>query len=292
MTDRLAITKTHKLFIGGSFPRTESGRSLKIVDNSEQVVAHLCRASRKDLRNAVEVAAKAQPGWQKATAYLRGQILYRMAEMMEGKRAELAETISSVTEHGQAEAEVAASIDRLVAFAGWADKHQQVLGCANPVSGPYHNFTFPEPIGVIAAISGDTWPLLELVSLIAPVICTGNAVVALASQSNPIPACIFAEVCATSDVPGGVVNILTGFRDELIEHIAMHRQIGGVLGSAELSSDERTALRLGSAENLKRVAFVSPGEDTGDWLNAELCHSPAWLEPAVEFKTIWHPSAS
>ncbi|QKK08192.1 MAG: aldehyde dehydrogenase family protein [Planctomycetota bacterium] len=296
MTTRLPIAKTYKLFIGGKFPRTESGRSIKIADAAGNTLAHTCHGSRKDLRNAVEAAAGAQPGWAGATAYLRAQILYRLAEMMEGKAGELAE--AHRLEAGATD-EVAAAIDRVVHYAGWADKYPQVLGCANPVSGPYHNFTVPEPVGVVGIVCPDEHPLLSLVSLVAPVVCAGNACVLLASETNPIPACILAEAVATSDMPGGVVNILTGKRDELLPHFASHREIAAI-HAAGVSLEERRTLELGAAENLKRVTVrdsfrarsTSEEPSSLDWFDDELCEGPQWIEPFVEYKTIWHPSSA
>jgi acyl-CoA reductase-like NAD-dependent aldehyde dehydrogenase len=220
MGERLGITKTYKLYIGGKFPRTESGRTLVVTDASNTLTAHVCHASRKDLRDAVEAAGKAQDGWANATAYLRSQIIYRLAEMMEGKRGELAAAIGD-----GGEAETDAAIDRVVHFAGWCDKFSMVAGGANPVAGPYHNFTVPGPVGVTGVICPDTHPLLALVTLVAPVIAMGNACVVLASESNPIPAMVLAEALATSDLPAGVVNILTGRRDELVPHYASHRAL-------------------------------------------------------------------
>lgn len=303
MPDRLEVTKTYKLFIDGKFPRSESGRTLVVTDRRAgavgggavgRVFAHTCRASRKDLRDAVVAARKAQPGWRGATAYLRGQILYRIAEMMEGKRAEFAEAIAVTRAAAKGKArsspspdvEVTAAIDRLVGYAGWADKYQQVLGCNNPVAGPYYNFTVPEPTGVIAVVAPDEPSLLGLVSLLAPAICPGNTVVALASETNPIPAAILAEVIATSDVPAGVVNILTGQRDELAPVVTEHRDIDGVLAAGVSEAHHRT-LREGAAENLKRVRIL----DEFDWFDAKACQSPWWIEPLVEMKTMWHPSA-
>ncbi|MCC6322669.1 MAG: aldehyde dehydrogenase family protein [Phycisphaerales bacterium] len=299
MPDRLEVTKTYKLFIDGKFPRSESGRSLAVKRGGGAVFAHLCHASRKDLRDAVVAARKALPGWSGATAYLRGQILYRIAEMMEGKRAELAEAIgvaaigakggrgTKVESKGaQTEAEVAAAIDRLVAFAGWADKYAQVLGCNNAVAGPYYNFTVPEPTGVVAVVAPDSPALLGLISLIAPAICAGNTVVALASEANPIPAAILGEVIATSDVPAGVVNILTGTRAELVSVIASHRDIDAVHAASVGEAHART-LREGAAENVKRVCI----REDADWFDAAACSTPWWIEPMVEMKTMWHPSA-
>lgn len=281
MSERLGITKTYKLFIGGKFPRTESGRSTPVGDPSTGMVAHVCRASRKDLRDAVEAAAKAQDGWANATAYLRSQILYRLAEMMEGKRAELSAVIGP--EGGR---EVDAAVDRVVHFAGWCDKFAMIAGGSNPVAGPYHNFTVPFPVGVTGVACPDGPALLGLVSLVAPVVAMGNACVALASETNPIPAMVLAEALATSDLPPGVVNLLTGERAELCPHFASHRGIAAV-HAANLPEGDRATLRLGSAENLKRVT-VRQGVD---FFDEAACEGPDWCEPFVEYKTIWHPSA-
>lgn len=325
MEARLPVTKTYKLFIGGQFPRTESGRSLPIpppgVANGH-VFAHICHASRKDLRDAVAAARAAQESWQRRSAYNRGQILYRLAEMMEGKRAEFEEALklplplrgaagrkveeraararakpkSRAKRTNKPEAssltpadEVAAAIDRLVAFAGWADKFQQVLGSNNPVQGPFYNYSAPEPTGVVAAVAPDELPLLGLISLIAPPLCAGNAIVAVASDTNPIPACIFAEVAATSDVPPGVINLLTGRRGELIPHIAGHRDIDAV-HAANIPADEARLLREGAAENVKRVTARTLSR--GDWLNPDIAASPWWIERFIETKTIWHPAGA
>lgn len=291
MTDRLLITKTYKLFIGGAFPRTESGRSSAISDAGGRVLAHTCRASRKDLRNAVEAAAGVCPKWAGTNAYLRGQILYRVAEMAEGKRGELIEACRGVDGRSESEAarEVDAAIDRLVAFAGWTDKFPQVLGCANPVSGPYHNFTIPEASGVVGVVCPDEMPLLGLISLLAPPLAAGCAVVTLASEANPIPAMVLAECCATGDVPAGVVNILTGQREELVPQFASHREIIA-LHAAGLSADHAATLRAGAAENLKRVTVRETAG--GAWFDRAECESPWWIEPFVEFKTLWHPSSA
>lgn len=285
MPERLNVTKTYKLFIGGAFPRTESGRSMKVAAADGPVVAHLCRASRKDLRDAVEAARAAHVKWAAATAYLRAQVLYRLAEMMEGKRRELE---GAVAIGGGIEGEVARAIDRVVHYAGWADKYPQALGCANPVAGPYHNFTVPEPVGVVGVVCPDDAPLLGLVSLVAPVVCAGNACVVLASERSPVAACVLAEAIATSDMPGGVVNILTGLREELIPHFASHRGIDAI-HAAGVGEDHRRVLELGAAENLKRVKVWVPEPD---WFDDGACESPWCIEPFVEFKTIWHPSGS
>lgn len=293
MSDRLDVLKTYKLFIDGKFPRTESGRSMRVPTSAGP--AHVCLASRKDLRDAVEAARKAQPGWAAATAYNRGQVLYRMAEMLEGKRREFVEVLNDVPRakgngiakaKKAAELEVAAAIDRLVAYAGWADKYAQVLGCNNPVAGPFYNFTIPEPTGVIGVVAPDAFPLLALVSLAAPVLCAGNTAVVLGSAVNPVPAALLGEVAATSDVPAGVLNLLTGQRGELLPHFAGHRDIDGV-HAAGLTAAETAALRAGVAENLKRVRIW----ENPDWLDGPACQSPWRIEPFVEMKTVWHPSA-
>lgn len=281
MTERLPIIKTYKLAIGGKFPRTESGRTIEVLDASQNLIAHVCQGSRKDLRNAVEAATKAQAGWANATAYLRGQILYRLAEMMEGKRHELAQAIGE-----DGEREVNAAIDRVVHFAGWTDKFAQVMGGTNPVAGPYHNFTIPFAMGVVGVIAPDETSLLGLISLVAPVIAAGNTCVVLASEQNPVPAMILAEALATSDLPAGVVNLLSGYRDELVEHFSSHRELIAIHASG-VNDAHRTLLRLGAADNLKRVTV----RDDVDFFDEAACEGPNWIDPFVEFKTIWHPSA-
>ncbi len=287
---RLEVAKTYKLFINGSFPRSESGRSIKVESRSQRIVAHMCRASRKDLRNAVEAAAKAQPGWNSRTAYNRGQILYRMAEMLEGKREELAAGIAETVEGGKRRAnrEVDASIDRLIAFAGWADKYGHVLGCHNQVAGPFYNFTVADATGIVATVSPDEEPLLALITLIAPPLCAGNAVVALGSEQHPLATSILGEVCHTSDVPAGVINLLTGYRSELIEHIASHREIHAI-HAANLSKKQAATLRHGASENVKRVTILDLTYE-GQWYEQESTESPWLIEPFTEMKTIWHPA--
>jgi acyl-CoA reductase-like NAD-dependent aldehyde dehydrogenase len=230
--------------------------------------------------------------------------------MLEGKRAEFAEALGGQplrrgnSKRPKSPDEVAAAIDRLVHYAGWADKYSQVLGCNNPVSGPYYNFTITEPTGVVAVIAPDECPLLALISLVAPALCAGNTVVVVGSHANPLPAAIFGEVCATSDVPAGVVNILTGDRAELLPHIASHRDIDAI-HAANLDSDQSTVLRAGIAENLKRVTVRGTMSEKAaskhsiksgsaariNWFDNEQCQSPWWIEPFVEMKTIWHPAS-
>lgn len=309
---RFGVAKTYKLFVGGAFPRSESGRSLAVMGSDGEVFAHVSHASRKDFRDAVEVARGAQVKWSGIAQYTRGQILYRLAEMMEGKRDELREAIEVVGAAGakgpsargatkakakagaakpkalgmSASEEVAHAIDTVVHHAGWADKIAQVMGTSNPVAGPYYNFTVPEGVGVVAGVAPDAPSLLGLIAVIAPTIATGSAVIAIASQANPIPACLLGEACATSDLPGGVVNILTGTRDELVPQIATHREVDAVV-AVGVSAKEAAALRAGAAENLKRV-WIREGVE---WTRDGATRGTAWLEPTIEFKTIWHPSA-
>jgi acyl-CoA reductase-like NAD-dependent aldehyde dehydrogenase len=292
VTERLPILKTYKLYLGGAFPRTESGRTTVVEDAQGQARAHLCRASRKDFRNAVVAARKAQPGWAGRSAYNRGQILYRMAEMLEGKASEFVDALAATAPGGvtRARREVEASIDRMVAFAGWSDKYQQILGCQNPVEGPFHNFSLPEATGVLALVAPNEEPLLGLISLLAPALCSGNTVVALGSELHPLATAIFGEVCATSDVPAGVVNLLTGQRAELLEQFASHRDVDGI-SAASCSAEEKRVLELGAAENLKRVQVLAL-LDEQDWYNAAERESPDTIESFVEIKTIWHPSAT
>jgi len=312
-TARLDVLKTYKLFINGAFPRTESGRSIEVKDAKGKVIAHLCRGSRKDVRDAVEAATAAQPKWAGATAYNRGQVLYRMAEMMEGKRDELAAALMETSTSpkvekskgkgkrqsvqakpmGAAEArrEVEASIDRLVCFAGWADKYAQVLGCQNAVAGPYYNFTTPEATGVVGVVTPPlphSPALLGMISLLAPPLCAGNAVVVIADDHAMLPGAVFGEVCATSDVPAGIINIITGERTELLKPLAEHRGVNAI-SAANLSKDEAMTLKLGIADNLKRVRIAKIAAD--DWFEATVCEGPWTIEPFVEFKTVWHPSA-
>jgi acyl-CoA reductase-like NAD-dependent aldehyde dehydrogenase len=291
MTNRLTVAKTYKLYINGAFPRTESGRSLPVEGRDGAVLAHICHGSRKDLREAVEAARNAQAGWADRDAYNRGQILYRMAEMLEARHAEFVGILRATKAASSAGAarEVNATVDRLVCFAGWADKYAQTLGCNNPVAGPYYNFTVPEPTGVVGVVAPDLPALLGLVSLIAPPLCAGNTIVAIASDAHPLAAAVFAEVCATSDVPAGVINLITSQREELITHLAAHRDVDAI-NAANVGATHAEALRLGAAENVKRVHVAQLTD--AEWLSVDACESPWTIEPFVEMKTIWHPSAT
>lgn len=291
MTDeRIPVLKTWKLLIKGAFPRSESGRTLPLAAPDGTLLAHLSHASRKDLREAVEAARGALPAWSGSTAFLRGQIIYRLAEMLEGRRADLGAAIAATTGNGRAKCtrEVEAAVDRVVCWAGWCDKHAQVLGCRNPVAGPYHNFSMPEPSGVVAAIHGTAGrrPLLEFLSLVLPPLCAGNTVVAVADPHHPLGALLVAESAPTADIPAGALNVLTGPAAELAPWIASHRDVDAV--HAFVEADLATALRAGAAENLKRVTVLPPDEDFED---EERWSSPRRLEPFVEIKTTWHPSA-
>ncbi len=286
MAARLPITKTPKCYVGGAFIRSESGRVTALNDADGKFFANIPQCTRKDLRNAVEAAAKAGPGWAKRSGYNRGQILYRLAEMIEARAAEMAEAMAlgGVTD-AQAAKEVTASIDRLIHYAGWADKFAQVLGSVNPVASPHFNFTVPEPMGIVGVIAPDAAPLLGLISLIAPAITSGNVVVALASQTQPYPAIVLGEMLATSDLPGGVVNLLTGLRSELTSTFATHEHLRALSGVA--NADERKQLKLGAAESVKRVRLQKT-EERVDWF-AEHAQGVHEIRELIEFKTTWHP---
>ncbi len=283
---RLPITKTPKPYVGGAFIRSESGRTYALADAAGAFFANIPQCTRKDLRNAVEAAAKAGPGWAKRTAYNRGQILYRLGEMLEARRSEMAETL---VRFGAAEAaagrEVDATVDRIVHYAGWADKYEQVLGSVNPVASPHFNFTVTEPMGVVGVIAPDAPALLGLISLVLPVMVSGNTVVAMASEKTPYPAVLLGEMLATSDLPGGVVNILTGFRKELVPTFATHTHLRAV--SAAVGAEDRRTLRLGAAESVKRVRCSELTTDEA-WLadGAQGVHA---IREFLEFKTTWHP---
>jgi acyl-CoA reductase-like NAD-dependent aldehyde dehydrogenase len=260
---RLPVNKTYKLYIGGAFPRSESGRTY------EAEGANVARGSRKDLRDAVRAARGAFAGWSGMTAYNRGQVVYRIAEMLEARRSEFADLSSGADEVDRA-------IDRLVWYAGWADKLAQVLGSSNPVAGPYFNFTVPEPTGVVGILVPDEPPLLGLVSRVAPAIVGGNTTVVVASETHPLAAVELAEVLATSDVPGGVVNLLTGFREELAPWLAGHMDVNAIdLAGADGQVDELERL---AAENVKRVVRGA-ADDQSPWEIASF----------LELKTVWHP---
>ena len=283
---RIPITKTPKVYVGGAFIRSESARVFPLKDAAGNFFANIPQCTRKDLRNAVEAAAKAGPGWAKRTAYNRGQIIYRLGEMIEARADEMAAAlVLGGASKVAAAREVAATVDRLIYYAGWTDKYEQVLGNVNPVAAPYFNFTVTEPMGIVGVLAPEESPLLALVSLFAPAITSGNAVVALASTSQPYPAILLGEMLATSDLPGGVVNVLTGFRKEMVPTFATHRHLRALVGVA--NADERKALALGAADSMKRLQLLKAEEPT-DWL-ADTAQSLYALRDTLEFKTTWHP---
>jgi acyl-CoA reductase-like NAD-dependent aldehyde dehydrogenase len=280
---RVGVRKTYKLFIGGSFPRSESGRSYVVTAADGRFLANAALASRKDAREAVRAARAAVAGWAGATAYNRGQILYRIAEMLEGRRSQFVDEVAASEGMRAAGPIVDMAIDRWVWYAGWADKVAQVHGNANPVAGPYFNLTTPEPTGVVAVIAPRESSLLGLVSVVAPVIVTGNACVVLASDERPLPAITLAEVLATSDLPAGVVNLLTGHVAEVAPWLAAHMDVNALdltgVGDQALAVELETS----AAENLKRVLRPRPGED---WTAEPTLDR---LFAFLESKTVWHP---
>ena len=279
MNKRLEVKKTYKLYINGAFPRSESGRSYELHSKDGTFIANPCLASRKDLRDAVIAARAAHSGWADATAYNRGQILYRIAEMMEGRSDQFASEITLLDGISlkEAELEVQTAIDRWVWYAGWSDKLGAIAGATNPVAGPFYNFTIPEAMGVVGAIAPESKSLLGLVDAIAPVIISGNTLIALASTRAPLPAITFAEVLATSDLPKGVCNILTGKKEELAPWFASHMDIDALDISGVEDPSLVAAIKVAGAQNLKRIhAF-------------EGRHSPQRILAFMESKTIWHP---
>lgn len=280
---RTDVRKTYKLYIGGAFPRSESGRTYLVNDHAGRLLANAAKASRKDARDAVKAARSAFAGWSGRTAYNRGQVVYRIAEVLESRRTQFeAEIVAAVgAKPAEARAEVDAAIDRLVWYAGWTDKIAQVDGAANPVAGPYFNLSSPEPTGVVAVIAPDS-PLLGLVSVVAPLIAIGNTCVVVASQAAPLVAITFAEVLATSDVPGGVVNVLTGETAEIAPWLASHMDVNGLDLTGVTDADLARELEVAAADNLKRVRRAGV---------EDLTASPALdrMTRFLEIKTVWHP---
>jgi acyl-CoA reductase-like NAD-dependent aldehyde dehydrogenase len=281
---RVAVAKTYKIYIDGKFPRTESGRFFPLSDKDGNVIANVCRSSRKDFRNAVVAARNAFGKWSSASAYLRGQILYRIAEMLEGRREQfIAELVTQGATKRRAAAEVDASTDRLIYYAGWADKYQQIFSAVNPVSSSHFNFSVLEPTGVVAIIAPDEPGLLGLVSNVMPAIVGGNTAVVLASETRPLSAVSFAEVLHASDVPSGVVNILTGYRSELTTHFASHMDVNAIV---YCDADPVTGrnIQVEAAQNLKRVI----GRPDIRW-ESETSQNPYLVQDTQETKTTWHP---
>jgi acyl-CoA reductase-like NAD-dependent aldehyde dehydrogenase len=289
---RLEVRKTYKLYVGGAFPRTESGRSYLVSASDGTALANACRASRKDLRDAVRAARKAFPDWAGRTAMNRGQILYRVAELMEGRRDQFVAEVEAAegSRGGRARELVDRSIDRWVWYAGWADKIAQVLGSSNPVAADYFDFTIPEPTGVVGIVASETSSLLGLVSRLAPPLVAGNTVVLIASETRPLPAVTLSEVLATSDVPGGVVNVLTGLKAELVPVVAAHVDVDA-LDVWGVPDAMRRDVELAAAESVKRVARRPRGTTDArfDWLDDRASERPEWIAAYLEMKTVWHP---
>jgi acyl-CoA reductase-like NAD-dependent aldehyde dehydrogenase len=293
---RLEVRKTYKLYVGGAFPRSESARSYEVTDARGRFVANAAMASRKDARDAVVAARKAFPGWSGATAYNRGQVLYRVAELLEGRRAQFVDEVArgEGLSRVRAEQAVDAAVDRWVWYAGWSDKVAQVLGGLNPVAGPYFDISAPEPTGVVALLAPQASSLLGLVSVVAPAIVTGNTVVVLASERRPLPAVTLGEVLATSDVPGGVVNLLTGRTAEVAPWLASHMDVNALDLSGAAGADNLSwaDLEAAAADNLKRV--LRPAGTDGEAVEPDWRATPGLerLRAFLETKTVWHPKGT
>jgi acyl-CoA reductase-like NAD-dependent aldehyde dehydrogenase len=284
---RLNIRKTYKLYINGEFPRTESGRYYAVTGKGGELLANACRGSRKDLRNAVVAARKAQGGWSGRTAYNRGQILYRIAEVCESRAAELADELQQQgSTAAEARREVESVIDRWVYYAGWSDKYTQLFGSVNPVAGPYYNFTLPEPTGVVGVIAPEEPALLGLVSRIAPAIVGGNTVVAVTSESRPLAAITLGEAFETSDVPPGVINLISGIKTELVPWLAAHMDVNAI-DTTGVPPEAIAAVQKTAAENVKRVVHFD-GTAIG-WTDGRRSQGPYAIMEFQEAKTVWHP---
>ncbi len=287
MSPRLSVRKTYKLYINGEFPRTESGRFYAVTGKGGELLANACRGSRKDLRNAVAAARKAQGGWSGKTAYNRGQILYRIAEVCEARAGELADELKQQgLTAAEARREVEAVIDRWVYYAGWSDKYMQVFGSVNPVAGPYYNFTIPEPTGVVGVVAPDKPSLLGLVSRIAPALVGGNTVVAITSEKHPLAAITLGEAFQTSDVPAGVINLISGVKSELVPWLAAHMDVNAI-DTTGVAAEAVPAVQKTAAENVKRVVHFD-GAGIG-WDDVRRSQSPYAIFDFQESKTVWHP---
>jgi acyl-CoA reductase-like NAD-dependent aldehyde dehydrogenase len=281
---RLDVLKTYKLYVDGKFPRTESGRYYILKDADGKSLANICRGSRKDVRDAVVAARKAQTGWAARSAYNKGQILYRIAEMLEGRKAQfISELVQQGSSPSEAEKEVNLSIDRTLYYAGWSDKYQQVFSSVNPVESSHFNFSLPEPMGVISILSAENSALIGLVSTIAPAIVGGNTCVILASKEKPLSAITFGEVLHSSDLPAGVVNILTGFRSELLPHFSNHMDVNACVYCGDDQEDMKK-VQVNSSLNVKRAVIYSKD----DWMNED-AQNPYRIMDLQEIKTTWHP---
>ena len=282
---RIDVLKTYKIFIGGKFPRTESGRYFHMKNAKSKLLANMCLSSRKDFRNAVVAARKAQGNWTNATALNKGQILYRIAEMLEGSKTQFTEQLKNTgSTLSAAKKEVSSSIDRLIYYAGWSDKFQQIFSAVNPVASNHFNFSTLEPTGVVSIIAPNENPLLGMISLLAPTIVGGNTTVILASAINPLLAISLAEVLNTSDVPAGVVNILTGDREELLSHFASHKDVNAIIYCGNNLKEIKVVEEM-ATENLKRVSIYR----RKNWVEGN-SQSPYFIEKCQEIKTIWHPT--
>jgi len=282
---RIDVLKTYKIFIGGKFPRTESGRYFNVTNKKGDLIANMCLSSRKDFRNAVVAARKVQRSWEGLTSLNRGQILYRIAEMLEGRKSQfIDELILSGCLKSEAKNEVEQSIDRLIYYAGWSDKFRQIFSSVNPVSSNHFNFSSHQAVGIVSVIAPNESPLLGLVSLIAPIIVGGNSCVVLASEKNPIVSISFAEVLNTSDVPSGAVNILTGKKEELLEYFASHMDVNSIIYCGD-NQDQIKNIENLSIENLKRTTVYNRNNWSG-----ENSQSPYFIEKFQEVKTTWHPT--
>ncbi len=284
MSARISVLKTYKLYINGEFPRSESGRSFELSNARGKVIANVCQASRKDFRNAVVAARGAQAKWGGRSGYNRGQIFYRLAEHVEGRRAQFIEELRREgMKPKQADIEIDHTIDRLVYMAGWSDKYQQLFSTVNPVASSHYVFSVPEPTGVVSVLQGPDQGLLSLVSLISPVIVGGNTVVILADDKHPLSAITFSEVLAAGDVPPGVVNILTGYRSELVVHMASHMDVNAIIYAGS-DAEEKKLVQAEGSRNLKRVFFAPAAPPEGKhW------EDPRLILNTQEIKTTWHP---
>ncbi len=288
---RIAVRKTYKIYIGGAFPRSESGRSYVVRAADGMPIANAVRGSRKDVRDAVRAARAAFPGWDARTSMNRGQILYRVAELLEGRRDQFVAEVGQAEglSAGEARAQVDRAIDRWVWYAGWADKISQVLGTVNPVAASYFDFTIPEATGVVGVVAPEGSSLLGLVSRLAPVLVGGNTAVVLASEGRPLPAVTLSEVLATSDVPGGVVNLITGLRRELVPPLAAHMDVNAI-DAWGVPAEMVVAVEEAAIENVKRVARAPrAGGERIDWLDDRAAQRPEWIAAFLEMKTVWHP---
>jgi acyl-CoA reductase-like NAD-dependent aldehyde dehydrogenase len=284
MADRIQVLKTYKIYIGGKFPRSESERTYPVTDATNNLIANACLCTRKDVREAVTAARAAFNGWDDRSAYNRGQIIYRIAEILESRKQQfIDELVRSGSKTKHAVTEVETSIDRLIYYSGWTDKLSQVFGTINPVASPHFNFSVPEPSGIVGIIAPDNAPLLSIISLMAPVICGGNTCVIIASEKNPLPAVSFSEVLHASDVPGGVVNILSGYRDEMVDSLTSHMDVNGILNSVKDKKIMKLTDENGSL-SIKRVYHYA----TDNWQD-EIHESPYIIHPFLEIKTTWHP---